>query len=264
MQSFFYSKKGYFKNEFFLAEVKLSLFLILTIVCSYIFYSDSTKSVLSLTDLLFVLGGTLGLTLASYPPNELRLLYRELIVGITTSICNPADRIDHLLALGKEAKIKGILCLESECREVLDPFLKKLLLSAVDASDPITFRDKYTSEIELQNSKRQEIIESLSTISSYAPTFGFVGSLIGLVKMLSNIENINLVGGAISGALLTTFYGAIISQIFLTPLIWRLNSFYRKDRELKQITVTGVSTIIAGVSSQEARTTLRDYMALNQ
>ena len=127
-----------------------------------------------------------------------------------------------MITYAGKARKEGILSLQSVMNEIEDEFFLKGLQMAVDGQEPEALKDMLDKEIEYVMDRHDKGAEIFSTIGAYAPAMGMIGTLIGLVQMLQNMNDPSSIGPAMAVALLTTFYGAVIANFLATPISGKL------------------------------------------
>ncbi len=189
---------------------------------------------LNLPGLLIVLGGTFAATLIKFPISG---VFVAFFVGIKAAFVNehesPREIINLTLRLVKRARKLGLLGLEWV--KVKNTFFRKGVELCVDGRDVDVIRKMMTREMELAI-QRQEVGERVfRAIGESAPAFGMVGTLVGLVQMLSSMSDPTTIGRAMAVALLTTLYGVLIAQLIALPISDKLeakNEIERANRVL--------------------------------
>lgn len=211
--------------------------------------------------LLIVFGGTLGNTLVHYPFKDVfdamnvakkTLLYKE------TSI---SDLIGQLMEFANKARKEGILALQGAMNDVEDDFLKKAMQMAVDGQEPATLRNMLATEIEYIEMRHSKGANIFVSIAAYAPAMGMVGTLIGLVQMLQNMNDPSSIGPAMAVALLTTFYGAVIANVFCAPMAGKLKNRSESEVLIKTLIIEGMQSILSGENPRIMEQKLHAFIA---
>ncbi|NEW60839.1 motility protein A, partial [Sulfurovum sp. bin170] len=158
----------------------------------------------------------------------------------------------------------GILALESEVNNEENDFLKKGLSMAIDGSEPDTIRELLEIEME-QTSTRHKVNGSIfNQWAGLAGAMGMVGTLIGLVAMLLNMADPSAIGPSMAVALLTTMYGAIIGNVFGTPIYNILTIRNDEETKVKEMILSGIMSIQSGDAPRVLEAKLLSYMAPNE
>ena len=199
--------------------------------------------------LLIVFGGTFAALIASYPPRILKQLPKQFKIITRQNPYNAMEYIDNLQELAVIARKNGLLALEDKANEMEDPFFKEGLMLIVDATTPGKVKEILENNLAYIEERHSEIIEFYDKGASYAPGFGLIGTLIGLVNMLMSMD---LDGGAdglsknMGIALITTFYGCMLANLIFQPISKKLQ--VRSDEEMlcKKLIIEGILSIQAG------------------
>lgn len=217
--------------------------------------------------IIIVLGGTAAALVASFPLTVLAKVPKHIGIMISTKKYDAEKVIDTLVEMAKTARKKGLLVLEEQANNVKDPFLKQSIMLIVDAMDAEKIREMLESEIDAMAERHDQDVSFYEKGSAIAPAFGMIGTLVGLINMLKNM-NMEAGGGSIgsdmSTALVTTFYGCVLAHLLFAPMAKKLR--LRNDQELlyKQIIIEGVLSIQAGDNPKYLEEKLLSYLSQNQ
>jgi chemotaxis protein MotA len=169
--------------------------------------------------------------------------------------------VGRFIALSEQARREGILSLENGLFQINDEFFRRGLQLAVDGTDPAIIRALLESEldqIEQRHHKGSQVLEDLAAI---APAFGMIGTLIGLVLMLANMSDPDTIGPAMAVALITTFYGALIANLFCLPLAIKLRGYSAKEIQAKTMIMEGVMALQSGENPRLMEWKMLTYLA---
>ncbi len=196
--------------------------------------------------LMIVLGGTLGACLVYYPLGKILGIVSVLKKAFVTRDERFADRIKLLGDLSQRARRQGILSLSGDAARLKDPFFKRCMQMAIDGTDPDDITRMMGREIASTAERHRLGADIFSTMGTFAPAMGMIGTLIGLVNMLRALDNPANIGPAMAVALLSTLYGAVLANLVFFPLSGKLR--YRSWREmvLRELTLEGVVSVAAG------------------
>ncbi len=216
------------------------------LVITAIQLGGSISSFIDPVSMLIVVGGTIGATLVNYPLSE---VIRAISVGMKTlfsKIEDPAEMISQLVELSQIVRKDGILAMENEVDNFNDQFLKKAVQMAIDGQEPNVIDDILYSEVEKITDRHALGAEIFTTMGGFAPAFGMIGTLVGLVLMLQNMDDPSTIGPSMSVALITTFYGALLANIFFLPMAGKLKTLSKKEVLLHEIVISGIQSLAAG------------------
>ena len=142
---------------------------------------------------------------------------------------DPTSLVASMVEFATKARKEGILALESASTEQDDPFLQKALQLAVDGQSLESIDEILQTEIDQIRQRHQLGAETFSTLGTFAPALGLIGTLIGLVQMLQNMDDPSSIGPSMAVALLTTFYGAILANLVFIPIAGKLKTRSKEE-----------------------------------
>jgi len=224
--------------------------LILTFgfIAGAILIGQSNANFFNVPSLLIVLCGTMAATAISYTPSELGRAGSIIAKSVMRPIQSPSRLASSLVDLAVVGKKKGILAISNydhEMRKI--PFLARSIQMAVDGYAADAIERVLSHEVEMLEERHKRSASITRRASEVAPAMGLIGTLVGLVQMLAELENPEAIGPAMAIALLTTFYGAILGTIVMAPLAVKLEKNSADEALIKRlIAITAVS-----VASQE-------------
>ncbi len=213
--------------------------------------------------IMIVFGGTIGATLVHFSPSDLRYALVELQSALFTKNSHPNERIVALVEYAQALKRNGPLVLEREAQTATDRFLKKALELAVDGQSEADIRYMLETEIRTFNERSWRAVQVFQTMGNYAPAMGLIGTLIGLIQMLGTLENPSTVGPAMAVALVTTFYGAILANLFFLPIAGKIKNRSEEEAVVKAITVEGAVSLRKEENSIVLEQRLQSFIPLN-
>jgi chemotaxis protein MotA len=165
-----------------------------------------------------------------------------------------------LVSFSEKARREGLLSLEDDLEELDDEFLKKGLQLVVDGTDPELVRRIMESELEAQEDRHnmnRKIFEDLGAIT---PAFGMIGTLIGLIQMLGNLEDKSAIGPGMSAALITTLYGSFGANLIYIPLASKLVLRGQEESVMKRVMIEGTISIQSGDNPRIVRDKLAAFL----
>ncbi|MCL2441275.1 MAG: MotA/TolQ/ExbB proton channel family protein [Treponema sp.] len=168
--------------------------------------------------------------------------------------------IQKLVAFSEKARREGLLALEDELEDLEDEFMKKGLRLVVDGTDATIIRDLLELEVTQMQSRHMININLLNGWAALAPGFGMMGTVIGLVNMLSNLEDSSSIGPNMAMALITTLYGSVVSNITVMPWARKLQGQDTYESSVKEMIIEGVLSIQAGDNTRILAMKLMAYL----
>ncbi|MCC6125571.1 MAG: MotA/TolQ/ExbB proton channel family protein [Pirellulales bacterium] len=196
--------------------------------------------------LLVVLGGTFAAVTICFPWRSFGGFFRALLQAFVNRSPHYAGIVRELVALAEIARQDGLLALERRISGLSHPFLARAVMLAVDGTRPELLEDVMRTEIEARALREKNDRSLIEQIGRFAPAFGMIGTLVGLIVMLGNLENPESFAPGMAMALITTLYGAIIANLFCLPFAEKLQFLSRQDRMGMEIMLRGVLAIQAG------------------
>ncbi|MFV0438996.1 MAG: motility protein A [Desulfopila sp.] len=210
---------------------------------------------------MIVIGGTIGVALVHYPFGE---VFEAINVAKKTLLHKESSTnamIAQLMDFANKARKEGILSLQGAMESVDDTFLVKAMQMAVDGQEPETLRSMLETEIEYIELRHEKGAEIFTSIAAYSPAMGMIGTLIGLVQMLQNMNDPSAIGPAMAVALLTTFYGAVIANVVCTPMSGKLKLRSQAEVLQKTLIIEGMQSILSGENPRIMEQKLHSFIA---
>ncbi len=223
--------------------VAIGLMLSLAIILLGVAASGAILNYISISSLLIVLGLTLSATLVNYNFSDLKNTYALLRRILWFRPTLPTQRIADLVDASRIAKRDGLVALERIASASSDRFVALAFNLIADGQQPDEIRRVLNTEITIAHDRNKRVVAILQTMGSYAPAMGLIGTLLGLIQMLGALEDQSRVGPAMSVALITTFYGAILANLFFLPLAGKVRNYLEEEGLLKAITVEAAASI---------------------
>ncbi len=231
-----------------------------------IFVFGNLMNFVDIPSVFIVLGGTIAAVVASYPASTLKQIPKHIKILLSGSKYNPMEYIDLLVEFSQVARKNGLLTLEEMANRQTDPFFKQSIMLIVDATDPEKVKSMLNNDLDYLAERHADSVSIYEKASSVAPAFGMIGTLIGLVNMLKNMNldgstGASSLGSDMSVALITTFYGCILANLIFSPIAKKLS--IRNDEEYlcKQIIIEGVLSIQSGENPKFMKEKLISYLS---
>jgi len=215
---------------------------------------------IDIPSVLITVVGSLGSTIASQP-KEVGFKIVRIILGVLK-----APKLDFvgviktLVSFSVKARREGLLSLEENLEELEDPFLKKALQLVVDGTDPEVLKNMLYTEMEIFEENLNSQRALLEAAGSFAPAFGMIGTLIGLISMLKSLNDPSTIGPSMAVALITTLYGSLLANIFYLPMAEKLRARAAKQILLKRMILEGVLSIQAGENPRILEEKLKSFL----
>lgn len=195
---------------------------------------------------ILVVGGSIFVTLLSCRLERFLSLAKITKNAFFVRSEKPHELISQLVKLSDVARREGILSLQNTIAELKDPFLSNGLQMVVDGTDADTIKEVLNMEMDALDQRHSEGKSVLTLMGKYAPSFGMMGTLVGLVLMLKNMDDVSKIGPGMAIALLTTLYGAMIANILCLPLADKLTAKHEEEMLVLEIAKAGILGLQAG------------------
>ncbi len=241
----------------------IGIVLIMSLLLGAMAMGVGVGAYIDIPSVLIVVGGSIGALMVSFKPSQMKSFTKIFMKAIKPGEEDVGGLIKKLVEFATKARKDGILALESEVNSEENEFLKKGLSMAIDGSEPDTIRELLEIEME-QTSTRHKVNGSIfSQWAGLAGAMGMVGTLIGLVAMLLNMADPSAIGPSMAVALLTTMYGAIIGNVFGTPIANILGVRNDEETKVKEMILSGIMSIQSGDAPRVLEAKLLSYLAPN-
>ncbi len=189
------------------------------------------------------------------------LVPQLLIIAFTEKKHDIPEIIKKLVGFSERARREGILCLESEMATTHDEFLKAGLQLVIDGTDPALVRDTLETQIAFIAERHHHGANVLETAGGFAPTMGIIGTVLGLINVLSNISDPSALGGAIALAFICTLYGIMSANLIFLPLAAKLKAKHEHEQLLKHIMMEGIMSLQSGDNPRIVEQKLKAFLS---
>ncbi len=217
---------------------------------------------INIPSILIVIGGTFGATLVRISFADFFGSFKIGLIAVMHSAPSPLELIEESVQLATVARKEGILALENQ--SISDPFLEKGISLCIDGHPPETVERVLSKEINLTIERHERGIAMWKSIGDYSPAMGMIGTLIGLVQMLSNMDDPKAIGPAMAVALLTTLYGAVIANGIALPISEKLKAVSDQERMIQDLVLEAISAIQSGINPRVMEQILLTYLPNSQ
>ncbi len=212
------------------------------------------------TAFIIVFGGTIGATVISFTMSELRKVPYFLKVVFQDKKVDYFSVLESLVDTADKARREGLLSLESQLGEIDDEFLTRGLQLVIDGTDPELTRNMLEMEIEAQEKAEKVGHDIFITAGGYAPTMGIIGTVMGLIHVLSNLSEPDQLAGAIAVAFLATLYGVASANVLWIPFATKIKVKSDKSMVLMELVLEGILSIQAGENPRVIREKLMTFL----
>lgn len=223
-----------------------------------IMYGSPLTIFIDVPSICVVGGGVVATTLIKWPLEYVKALVSIFMKSIFNTQVDPKGIIDEIQKLAETARRESVFALEKV--PVEDKFLKKAVTLAADNRPPEVITSILSLEIAAMEDRHSKGVDILEGMGADGPAMGMIGTLIGLVQMLQNMSDPSAIGPAMAVALLTTFYGAVIANVFTIPVAAKLKQRSKQESTKMNIIVAGVLGIVAGENPRVIREKLDSFL----
>jgi chemotaxis protein MotA len=238
----------------------IGLLLGLACILLAIMLGGSFMAYVNAPSMLIVMGGATAATLTAYPLARFLKLPKVSLMAVFSKPTDPSKLIQQLVELAEVARRDGILALENKTEEIDEPFLVSGLRMAVDGTDPEIIQQIMETELENVMERHDAGRGMLEALGKYAPAFGMIGTLVGLVAMLANMDDPSKIGAGMAAALITTLYGSLLANVFFLPLADKLAARSSEEMLNKTIIIQGVMSIQSGDNPRNVEAKLLTFL----
>ncbi len=193
-----------------------------SLVLGAIFLGGSISIFINLPGMMIVFGGTFAAICVTFPLEEVLHAFAGGMQVFGTRRVRPQEVVNTMVRIAEISRREGLIALENIQTE--NAILKKACQLIADNAEPSLIRDTVMIEISTMRRRHNITIAVFKRLGAFAPAFGMIGTLIGLVQMLSNLDDPGSIGPAMAVAILTTFYGALISNLIFLPMSGKLKA----------------------------------------
>ena len=227
-------------------------------IAGSIMYGSPLSIFIDIPSVVIVGGGVLATTLIKWPIENVKALMSYYMKSIFTTPVDPKAIIEEIQKLAEIARRESVFALEKVAVE--DKFLKKAVTLAADNRPPEVITSILSLEIAAMEDRHSRGVDMLEGMGADGPSFGMIGTLIGLVQMLQNMSDPSSIGPAMAVALLTTFYGSVVANVFTLPVAVKIKQRSKQESTKMNIIVAGVLGIVAGENPRVIREKLDSFL----
>jgi len=215
-------------------------------VMSILTSGGSLSSYINIPSVLMTIGGSLSAVITSNPLSRTLSLGKYISQAIKVKDWGEEKIISTLVAFSEKARREGLLALEDEVEELQEEFLKKGIQLVVDGTDPEIIKNLLYNELNQIQARHSSVIKIFDDWGKFAPAFGMIGTLTGLIAMLANLQDESMIGSGMAVALITTMYGSMMANIMLIPLKSKLEDRDKEETLVREIMIEGILSIQSG------------------
>lgn len=210
-----------------------------------ILLGSSFSTFVDIPSMLIVIGGSFAATLINFPlPDVLRMVGSAMKILIAPSF-DPTVPVPNMVEYAETSRREGLLSLEGIVDDVEDPFMRSGLRLIIDGTETDEVREIMETEMEYLAERHKRAQQLFLAMAKYLPGFGMIGTLIGLIAMLNALDDPSTIGPKMAVALITTFYGALLSNLVFMPIAGKLKTRTEDESLMRRIILEGIIMIQA-------------------
>jgi chemotaxis protein MotA len=230
------------------------------VVLAIIIGGGSFAAFVDYPSVMVVFGGSIAVALISFPLKNFLGVF-----GVTTKVLfykldAIPELVEEIVSLAETARRDGLLALESRLAEIRNPFVVLGVQMAVDGTRPEVMEDILRTEIDAVATRHRDGKGLLDCMGRFAPAFGMIGTLMGLIIMLGDMSDPSKIGAGMAVALLTTLYGALASNIVFLPFAEKLGYTNKQELLAMEIIVRGIMAIQSGENPRVIQQKLNTFI----
>ncbi len=209
---------------------------------------------------LLVIGGTVSALFVTFSLSEFRTVPNRLKEFLRFEEPQLLDYLQTFNEFSRIARREGLLALDRRLRDDTDEFIRFGLEMAVDGIEEAEIDDLMKMRMVEESQQRGFVAKFFLNAGTYAPAFGMIGTLIGLIQMMQNLDDPSKIGAGMAVALITTFYGALLANLIFLPISTKARTQLRLVMKARQMARTGVLAIVRGESPSMIEKRLESYL----
>ena len=221
---------------------------------------DAVAGFIDINSIAIVIGGTAGVLLVAYPMANCIGVVKIILKTILNKPADGASVVTEFVELAQIVRKDGILALESKVGDIDHPFMSKGLQMAIDGQEPSEIEDILYMEMDKLGERHLRGADMMTALGTFAPSMGMIGTLVGLVLMLANMEDPASIGPSMAVALLTTFYGALMANIIFLPMATKLKTRSKAELLVHEIILAGIQSLVAGENPRVMEQKLHGFL----
>ena len=230
------------------------------LILAAILSSGNLGMFLDVPAMLTVIGGSLAALFVNFPIPKVLGVAKVVRKAMFHDDEDPTEIIQKMVSYAERARKEGMLALEEDSENEPDKFLAKGLRLAVDGTDPQLLARIMETDLSALETRHKEGKAIFEQLGMFAPAFGMIGTLIGLVQMLANLSDPSSIGSGMAIALLTTFYGSVIANLVALPIAGKLKARSNEELHTREMIIEGIMSIQSGDSPRIVQEKLKSYL----
>jgi len=211
--------------------------------------------------ILITFGGAICATLVNYPLSQVVGVFKIVKKVFSETGVSAGGIIEQFVSLSQKAKKAGFLVLEDDIKKMDNDFMRRGLQMVVDGQDADFIRNLMETEVAFLQERHKIGQEIFIALGTYSPAFGLIGTIIGLILMLKDLQDTAQIASGMAVALLTTFYGAMAAYLLFLPIAGKLKRRSEEEIFVKEVIIRGVLLLQSGVAPSVMEANLQAYLS---
>jgi len=224
----------------------------------------SIKIFYDFPSILITVLGSFGAIVITCPIEDLKLIPKALKYSFTSGDSSKVELLNQFKMLSRKARKDGLLALDDDLESIENSFIRKGLELSIDGVELEVVKEILENEIAEYESSTSKYSDIFKIWGSYAPAFGMMGTLVGLIQMLSDMTSPDTIAAGMGKALITTFYGSFLSSIVLNPIGYNIDGKLSEEVSTMEMIMDGILSIQQGDSSRVLEGKLLSYLSNNE
>jgi len=208
--------------------------------------SNALAGFINIPSVMITFGGTFAAILVNYPVKQVVEAFKIVKKVFTEQQDDPTRYIDQFRHLVIKSSKEGVMALQDDVKNMDNEFLRRGVKMVVDGQSQELIREELETELAFTRERHKVGQEIFVTLGTYSPAFGMIGTIMGLILMLANLQDQSQIAQGMAVALLTTFYGALAAYLIFLPIAGKLKRRSEEELFIKRVIIRGVLSLQAG------------------
>jgi chemotaxis protein MotA len=215
---------------------------------SQVMEGGNPASIILIPPMMLVLGGTFGAAMAGGVMRDATGAIGQIKRAFTGKPSEAGNLVEVMVKLAERARREGLLALEDAAKDIEHPFLRRGLMLAIDGTDPEELNEILHGEVDAKRKADTHAAKIFSDMGGYSPTIGIIGTVLGLVHVLSNLSEPSELGALIASAFVATLWGVLLANVVWLPIGNRLKRLSDLECAQMELAIEGIMAIQAGAN----------------
>lgn len=238
----------------------LSLLSAIVFIIVSIMLGGVLSDYIDLPSVMITIGGSLASTFIAYPIRSAITAIKGARFAFIKKDMDITSLIQTLVNLSNIARRNGLLSLEESCETLENDFMKNGILLIVDGTDPDLIKEILETEIECMRERHSKVYGYWEKLGELAPAWGMIGTLVGLINMLRNLNDPKTIGPSMAIALITTFYGSVIANMIAIPMASKMKIKSEEEVTVNEMIIEGILSMQSGENPRAIENKLKSYL----